>query len=270
MRRWRRKWPYVLGVSLLALTRPVPPTITECELTHLEREPISFDRAARQHEEYEAALRTLGCTVTRIAGAPEHPDSVFIEDAAIVLDECAVITRPGAESRRGETEAVANALDAYRPLLRITAPETLDGGDVLRVGCRLWVGLSSRSTAGGAKQLGGFLKRFGYRVDTADVRDCLHLKTAVSALPDGRLLLNPRMVDSWTLDAASPIEVDPAEPFAGNVLCVGDTVLCPASAPLTRARLDAQGYKTAAVDASELAKAEGGLTCCSLVFNTSA
>lgn len=247
----------------------MPPTITKCELTHLAREPISFERAASQHEAYEAALRALGCTVRRLAGAPDHPDSVFIEDTAIVLDECAVITRPGAESRRGETEVVADVLDAYRPLLRISAPETLDGGDVLRVAKRLWVGLSSRSTAGGAAQLGAFLRRFGYRVDTAAVRDCLHLKTAVSALPDGRLLLNPRMVDAWAFGAESPIEVDPAEPFAGNVLCIGDTVLCPASAPLTRERLDAQGYKTVAVDASELAKAEGGLTCCSLLLEVS-
>jgi len=256
-------------VSLLALTRPVPPTITECELTHLAREPISFTKAADQHEAYENALRSLGCAVKRLAGAPDHPDSVFIEDTAVVLDECAVITRPGAQSRRGEIEIVAQSLDAYRPVLRIGAPDTLDGGDVLRVGRRLWVGLSTRSTSAGAKQLGTLLKRFGYRVDTAVVRDCLHLKTAVSALPDGRLLLSPRMVDAWAFDAQSPIEVDPSEPFAGNVLSVGDTVLCPASAPRTRARLEAQGYKTVVVDASELAKAEGGLTCCSLLLDVS-
>jgi dimethylargininase len=254
-------------VPFLALTRPVPPTITECELTHLAREPISFARAAEQHDAYEAALRALGCTVKRLPGAPQHPDSVFIEDTALVFHECAVITRPGAESRRGETEVVAHALEALRALLRINGPDTLDGGDVLRVGKRLWVGLSTRSTAGGAKQLGTLLKRFGYQVDTAVVRDCLHLKTAVSSLPDGRLLLNPRMVDAWAFDAQSPIEVDPTEPFAGNVLCVGDTVLCAASAPRTRALLDAQGYKTVAVDASELAKAEGGLTCCSLLVS---
>jgi dimethylargininase len=237
-------------------------------LTHLAREPISFERAAAQHELYEAALRTLGCTVRRLAGAPDQPDSVFIEDTALVLDECAVITRPGALSRRTEIGAVADALGEYRPLFHIEAPETLDGGDVLRSGKRLWVGLSTRSTIGAAEQLGALLEPFGYRVDTAVVRDCLHLKTAVSALPDGRLLLNPRMVDPATFDGITHIAVDPAEPFAGNVLVIGDTVLCPASAPLTRKRLDAPGYKTMAVDASELAKAEGGLTCCSLLLSS--
>lgn len=253
-------------MPVVALTRPVPPTISKCELTHLAREPISFERAAAQHALYEAALRTLGCQVKRLPVATDQADSVFIEDTALVLDECAVITRPGAASRRAETGPVEDALRAYRPLLRIDDPETLDGGDVLRVGRRLWVGLSSRSTVGAAEQLGALLEPFGYRVDTAVVRDCLHLKTAVSALPDGRVLLNPRMVDAWTFDGLGYIEVDPAEPFGGNVLCVGDTILCPASAPRTRLRLDAQGYQTILVDASELAKAEGGLTCCSLLF----
>ena len=253
-------------MTLLALTRPVPPTIAQCELTHLAREPISFERASAQHKLYEAALRRFGCTVQRIAGAPGAPDSVFIEDTAVVLDECAVITRPGAVSRRGETAEVESALRAYRPLLHIREPDTLDGGDVLRVGRRLWVGLSSRSTAGAAKQLGDLLAPFGYRVSTATVRDCLHLKTAVSALPDGRLLLNPRMVDLPDFDGLANLAVDAAEPFGGNVLFVGSTVLCAESAPRTRALLDQQGYKTTAVDASELAKAEGGLTCCSLLL----
>lgn len=261
--------PYVLDVTLLALTRPVPPTITECELTHLTREPIAFARAKAQHAQYEDALRLLGCTVQRLAGQPQAPDSVFIEDTAVVLDECAVITRPGAVSRRQETGTVEEVLRAHRPLLRISAPETLDGGDVLRVGRRLWVGLSRRSTVGAVEELGALLEPYGYRVDTAVVRECLHLKTAVSALPDGRLLLNPRMTDVSAFDEVAFIAVDPAEPFAGNVLFVGETVLCAASAPRTRALLDARGYKTVTVDASELAKAEGGLTCCSLLLEGS-
>lgn len=187
----------------------------------------------------------------------------------MVLDEVAVIARPGAAARRGETPAVEAALAKHRRLVRIHAPDTLDGGDVLRAGRALWVGLTTRTTAGGAEQLRRLLEPLGYAVAMVTPRNCLHLKTAVSALPDGRLLLNPDLVDASAFDGLKHIAVDPSEPYAGNVLCVGDTVLCPASAQRTRARLEGEGYKTMAVDASELAKAEGGLTCCSLLLNAS-
>src|SRR5881394_4110676 len=131
----------------IALTRAVPPSITRCELTHLAREPIDWSRATRQHEEYERVLRSLGCTVTRLAQLPDNPDSVFVEDTAIVLDECAVITRPGALSRRDETASVAEAIGPYRPLQHIRSPGTMDGGDVLKVGRRLYIGLSTRTDA---------------------------------------------------------------------------------------------------------------------------
>lgn len=250
----------------LALTRPVPPSIVRCELTHLARTPIDVDNAVRQHDAYEAALRSLGCAVTRLAGASDQPDSVFIEDTALVLDEVAVITRPGAASRRGETRVVDEALRPHRRVVRIEAPDTLDGGDVLRVGRTLYAGLSTRTTAAGAAQLRALLAPFGYHVETAVVRDALHLKSAASALPDGRVLINPRMVDASAFGGARTIDVDAGEPCGANVLCVGTTVICPAAAPRTRARLDALGYSTLSVDASELAKAEGGLTCCSLLF----
>ena len=253
-------------MSLLAFTRPVPRTIAQCQLTHLAREPIDFERATEQHEQYEAALRSLGCVVRRLPGADAQPDSVFIEDTAVVLDECAVIARPGAAARRGETAVVAEALRAQRRLFEIVAPGTLDGGDVLRVGRHLYVGLSTRTNVEGARQLAQLVAPFGYAVDTAAVRDCLHLKTAVSALPDNRLLLNSRMVDGASFGAAAWIEIDAGEPYAGNVLCVGQTVLCPASAPRTRRLLEAEGYAVLSLDASELAKAEGGLTCCSLIL----
>lgn len=251
---------------LIALTRPVPPSIAECELTHLAREPIYWSRATEQHRQYEAALISLGCRVEHLPAQPALPDSVFVEDTAVVVDECAVIARPGAQSRRGETATVAKALGAYRTLSTIEAPGTLDGGDVLRVGRQIFVGLSSRTNADGARQLAAFLTPFGYMVATTAVRECLHLKSAVSALPDGRLLLNPRWADGAAFAGISWLEVDPAEPSAGNVLCVGKTVLCPASAPRTRKLLQAEGYEVVAVDASELAKAEAGLTCCSIVF----
>jgi dimethylargininase len=252
---------------LLAITRPVPRSITRCEITHIAREPIDYARAARQHGEYETLLRTLGCTVQQLPEEPEHPDSVFVEDTAIVVAECAVITRPGAVSRRGETTGIADALRAHRRVYQIEAPGTLDGGDVLRVGRRLYVGLSTRSNSDGARQLADALSSSGYSVEPAALRDCLHLKTAVSALPDERILIDPRHVDGATFGGAAWIEVDPSEPVGANVLVVNDTVVCPTDAPRTAEKLRAEGYSVATVDASELAKAEGGLTCCSLLVD---
>lgn len=251
---------------LLAFTRPVPPSIVDCELTHLEREPIDWARATKQHEQYETALRSIGCVVERLPGEPTHPDSVFIEDTAVVVDECAVIARPGAVSRRGETVVVAEALRAHRSLSGIEPPGSLDGGDVLRVGRRVYVGLSSRTNADGARQLANILAPLDYALETIAVRECLHLKTAVTALGDDRVLLNPRMVDGASLGGIAWIEVDPCEPMAANVVCIDAQVLCPASAPRTRRLLEREGYDVLAVDASELAKAEGGLTCCSLLL----
>lgn len=254
---------------LLALTRPVPRSIAQCELTHLQREPIDFDRATKQHEEYEHVLRSLGCTVKRLPGQDEHPDSVFIEDTAVVFDECAIITRPGAESRRGETDGVAEALHPYRLVFPIEAPGTLDGGDVLRIGAAVFVGLSTRSNEEGARQMARHIEPLGYVVTTIAVRDVLHLKSAVSALEDGRVLLNPRLVDASAFGAAAQIEVSPMEPMAANVLSVAGRVVCPESAPRTRRLLEREGYDVVSLEASELAKAEGGLTCCSLLLAVS-
>ena len=250
----------------IALTRAVPPSIVRCELTHLARAPIDLDRARDEHAAYEAALAALGCAVRRIAPAPELPDSVFVEDAALVLDEVAVLTRPGAASRRAEVASVAAALGEYRPLLRIEPPGTLDGGDVLRSGRRVWVGRTPRSNAAGCQQLRALLAPHGYDVRAVAVQGCLHLKTAVTEVADDTLLLNPEWVDRATFGAYALLEVDPGEPFAANVLRVGDAVLCAAAHPRTRERLSAAGVETHGVEVGELAKAEAGLTCCSLIF----
>jgi dimethylargininase len=252
---------------LLALTRAVPPSIARCELTHLARSPIDVALATAQHDNYEAALEALGCAVRRIPPAPDLPDSVFVEDTAVVLDDVAVITRPGAESRRGEAAPVAAALATYRPLRFIQAPATVDGGDVLRLGRQIHVGLSGRTNADGVRQLRDLLAPFGYTVDCVAARGCLHLKTAVTPVGDGLLLLNPEWVDGRAFEGASWIEVDPWEPHAANVLRVDGTVLCAAAAPQTQARLEARGVRVCSIDVSELAKAEAGLTCCSLVFS---
>ena len=251
---------------LMALTRAVPSSITECELTHLDRVPIDVMRAAEQHADYEAALAAAGCRVERLPPADEHPDAVFVEDAAIVFGELAVIARPGAASRRGETASVAGAMSSYRPLAFIEAPGTLDGGDVLTVGRRVFVGLSSRTNADAAAQLQRLLAPHGYAVDTIETAACLHLKSAATAVDDDLLLVNPDWIDIRRFGGLSIMEIHPDEPHAANVLRIGDRVLCSAAFPLTQATLETNGFATVPLDVSELAKAEAGLTCCSLVF----
>jgi dimethylargininase len=256
--------------AMFAFTRAVPPSIARCELTHLRREPIDWARAAEQHGRYEEALEALGCQVRRLPALPEFPDSVFVEDTAVVLDECAVITRPGAPSRRGETPSVAHALREHRPLRCIEPPGIMDGGDVLRVGRRIFVGLSTRTNAAAVDQLDRFVGPFGYAVIPLAVRGCLHLKSAVTDLGDGALLVSPSAIDATDFADLTTIEGDPTESGSSNVLVVNGTVICPASAERTRDRLEAGGRRVLSLDVSELAKAEAGLTCCSLLVNDAA
>lgn len=249
----------------IAFTREVSPNIAQCELTHLARTPIDFETARAQHHAYERLLASLGCDVRRVAPAPDHPDAVFIEDVAVVLDEVAVITRPGAESRRAETAVVEVALANLRPLVRIVAPATLDGGDVLTVGRNVYAGRTERTNDEGIAQLRAALAPFGYAVRGVDVTGCLHLKTAITAVDDATVLLNPAFVSPALFARYRVVEVDPSEPMAANVLRIGEQLVHGASYPRTRTRLEHLGYTLHAVDASELAKAEGAVTCCSLV-----
>lgn len=251
---------------LLALTREVSPSIVRCELTYLAREPIDHRRAVLQHEEYERMLRSLGCEVERIPASPDLADAVFVEDTAVVVEELAVITRPGAASRRRETRPVAAALARHRTLVCIDAPGTLDGGDVLRAGHRVYVGESTRSNAEGRAQLRQALAPFGYSVEAVAMTGCLHLKSAVTAVSDGLLLVNPAWVDPARFAGFECIVVDPAEPRAANALPVGEALLHGADYPRTRDRLERHGFRVAPVDLSELAKAEGAVTCCSVIL----
>jgi dimethylargininase len=250
-----------------AITREVSEGIVHCELTHLERTPIDVDVARQQHDRYEACLASLGCRVTRLTANPQMPDSVFIEDIAVVLDEVAVITLPGAPSRRSETPAVVAGLEPHRPLLRITPPATLDGGDVLQVGKTLYVGLSTRSSPASLDQLRDLLKPFGYRLQGIPVQGCLHLKSAATLVAPDTLLINPGWVDSSRFGRMRTIPVHASEPFAANALLLDQVVVYPASYPATQERLEQAGISVQTVDVSELAKAEGGVTCCSLIFN---
>lgn len=251
---------------LTAITREVSPRIGDGERTHVARRAIDRDVAVEQHARYERCLSDLGCRVRRLPAGSDAPDSVFVEDTAVVLDELAILARPGAPSRRAETQAVAEALAEYRTLAAIEPPATLDGGDVLRVGRTVYVGLSSRTDRAAASQLEHVLAPFGYEVHPVEVGACLHLKSAATEVADGRVLIHPGWVQANAFEGLDLIEIDPREPFAANALRIGGTVLCAAAFPRTRERLEARGIATAAVDVSELAKAEGGVTCCSLVF----
>lgn len=251
-----------------AITRDVSPALAACELSFVPRSPIDIGRAQAQHAAYCSTLEAAGCEVIRLPAEPGLPDSVFVEDVALAFDEVAVATRPGAESRRGEGAAVVDVLGSFRRVLRIEAPGTLDGGDVLRIGNRVLVGLSARSNAAGREQLRELLAPFGYSVEGVATRDCLHLKSAVTRVAEDAVLLNPAWVDTAPFADYRCIEVDPAEEHAANAVLIGDALVYPDCFPRTLQRLRAAGIEVATVDVSELQKAEGAVTCCSVVFRT--
>ncbi len=255
--------------ALVALTRRISSAMMRCELTHLQRTAINIALAREQHHGYEQALRELGCRIETLPEEPELPDSVFVEDTAIVLDEVAVITRPGAPSRRAETASIAAALGKHRELVRIESPGTLDGGDVLRVGPVLYVGTSSRSSASGIQQLGALLAPFGYRVVPVVVQGCLHLKSAVTQVTADELLINSRYVERKQFAGVRFIEVDESEPSGANALMLGTDVIYSNSYPHTAEILRRHGVRVRTVAMSETEKAEGAVTCCSLLLSLS-
>jgi dimethylargininase len=250
----------------LAITRQVSRAIQECELTFIARQPIDISRARDQHAAYERALREMGLAVLSLPEAPDLPDSVFVEDTALVLDECAILLRPGAASRRPEVELIGDTLGHFRPLHRVQAPARVDGGDILHVGRRIFVGQSSRTDSDAYEQIRSWLEPLGYSVVTTPFRGCLHLKSAVTEIGRDSVLLNPEWIDPGSLGDVTIIPVDTSEPHAANALRIGDEIIFPAAYPRTLARLEAAGLKVRSIAADELAKAEGALTCCSLVF----
>ena len=241
--------------------------MASCELTHLARVPIDLDRARAQHRDYEQALADAGCRVERLPAGPDMPDAVFVEDIAVVFDELAIITRPGAESRRVEVPAIAAALEPHRTLSFIEPPGTLDGGDVLVAGRRVYVGVSSRTNRQAIAMMHRALAPHRYTVCAVEVHGCLHLKSAVTSVADDTLLVNPRWIARDALGGFDLVEIDPSEPAAANSMRVGETVIFPSAFPRTAERLAKRGVTLRLVDASEVAKAEGAVTCCSLVFN---
>ena len=222
--------------------------------------------ARRQHHLYDEALRQAGFVVRQVQPRDDLADSVFVEDTAVVFDELAVLTRPGAASRRREVDGVREALTPYRALVTIDAPATMDGGDVLVLGKEIYVGLSTRSTQKAVSQLNELLREYGYSVMGVKLHDCLHLKSAVTRVDDITLLINKNWVDPYRFDGFECIEVDSTEPYAANCLPLNGSIIFPTAFPRTGAKLEEKGYEVVTVDVSELAKAEGAVTCCSLII----
>jgi dimethylargininase len=251
---------------LTAITRAVSPAIVHCELSFIGRKPIDLATAQGQHRAYEKLFEKLGARVISLPAESDLPDSMFVEDPAIVLDELAVILPLGTETRRREAPSLAEALSQFRKLEYISLPGTLEGGDVLRIGRKLFVGLTRRSNAEGIRQLAAILAPHNYEVIAVPVAGCLHLKSAVTCLGRNTLLANRAWFDTAPLAGHEWIDVDPAEPHAANALALAGTIIFPESFPRTRARIEARGFSVTSIDISELQKAESGLTCSSLLF----
>jgi dimethylargininase len=257
------------AVSTRAITRAVGASLGNCALTFLDREPIDVARAEAQHAAYNEALRRAGAVVEVLSADAELPDSVFVEDTAVVLDEAAILTRPGTPLREREVPSISAALAAYRKeVLRIVAPGTLEGGDVLRLGRAFYVGISSRTNEEGFSQFASIVRGFGYRATPIEVKGCLHLKTAITALDEETLLVNPSWIDNAALPGMRQLVVPPEEPFGANALVVNGVVHLSARWSRTNALVESSGFSVKALDVSEFEKAEAGLTCLSLILST--
>ncbi len=250
----------------IALTRQVSASLAQCELTYLERTPIDLDRARRQHTEYEALLRSFGWQIVRLPTLDDQPDAVFVEDTAIALDELAIVAPMGAASRVPEARTVEEALARYFPVRHLIAPATLDGGDVLRVGRRLFVGLSQRTNAVAVDQLVRLLAPYEYEVVPVSVAGALHLKSACSYVGDNGLLANPEWLDLDPFQGMEILPIESSETWGASVLYDDGRVVMPAGFPRTEGLLERWGLDVHAIDLSELRKAEGGPTCLSILL----
>ncbi|MFQ5604198.1 MAG: dimethylarginine dimethylaminohydrolase family protein [bacterium] len=253
---------------LISLVHTVSPNINRCELTFLERQVIDYELAVQQHADYCRLLQNCGAQVVTLSANRAHPDACFIEDTAVVLDEIAVIASPGAVSRRGEVTAVEGELKKYRETVRIDWPATLEGGDVLQVGRTVFVGRSNRTNSAGIEALEKILRRFDYQVIPVELRQCLHLKSACTALEERCLLVNPAWIEMQPFADFQKVTVPDTEIWSANTIRVRDTVVLHEGFPDTIKLLRELDFKVASVNISEFLKAEAGLSCLSLRFES--
>lgn len=251
---------------LTVITRTPSSSIVNCELTYLDRAPIQFDLAQHQHDAYCQIIRDCGAEVVTLPAMDDFPDSVFVEDNAIIFDELAVLTLPGALSRRGEIARIAPEISKYRAVKSFTFPVTIEGGDVLKNGKKVYVGQSTRTNAAGLKALQGLLEPYGYTVIGVSVHGCLHLKTGCTFITPETMLINSEWVDTEVFKPYHQLEVDHSEIWSANALTINGTTLMTKNSPRTIEKVDRLGCPVVAVDISEFEKAEAGLTCMSLVI----
>lgn len=243
-----------------ALVRRPSPLLARGIVTHIERSPVDVDLARAQHGAYAAAIAAHGWEIHEVEPADDCPDSVFVEDTLVVVDDLAVLTRPGAQQRRGELPGARAAAEALGlPVVEIEAPGTLDGGDVLQAGDTVYIGRGGRTNAEGIRQLRSLT---GRRVVPVPLKAVLHLKSAVTALPDGTFLALPHLVPAELFGAVRPVE---EEAGCHVVPLGGQTVLMAASAPRTAETLADLGFDPIVVDIGEFEKLEGCVTCLSVL-----
>ncbi len=248
----------------MILTRAPSTQLALAQLTHLARVPISFELATIQHQRYCAALSRLMPSVQTLPALIGFPDAVFVEDVLVCLPEVSILCRPGAISRRGEIEAIKECIPADRPVMRVEPPGTIDGGDVLVIGKKIFIGQSSRTNDAAIKSVAAIVAPFGYSLNAVKVMGALHLKTAVTALSDDLLVMNPRWIDSSFFADWRHICVADNEPFAGNALKIAGSILMQSAHVDTANMIREAGFDVQLIDISEFAKAEAGLTCMSL------
>lgn len=251
---------------MIALTHKISPNFQQCEVTHIGRSPIDYELAVKQHQKYCDVLHSAGLEVKELSVSLNYPDSTFIEDAAVVVDEIAILASMGVKSRRGEAINIEPELVKYRPLKHIKFPATLEGGDVLQMNKQIFVGLSSRTNQGGFESIGEILSPLGYQVIQIAVKDCLHLKSACTMIDYDTLLVNSNWLDMKPISHFRKINIAKDEPCAANCLSLNDTVYLPKGFPRTSEILAQHGYTIETIEISELQKGEGGLTCSSIIF----
>jgi dimethylargininase len=249
-----------------AITRGVSPNIAGCELTYRSRESIDFSKATFQLEQYCELLRKWEVNLVTIAASDSYPDCCFVQDTAVVLDEICVIASMGAITRQGEVSEVERLISPFRRIRRIFPPATLDGGDVVQIGRRLFVGLSTRTNARGIAALDRLVEHFGYRVVPVNVNGGLHLTTGCGVINDETVLLNPRWLDASAFRGLRQLHVPEEEPWAANTIRVEDAVCLEDEAPRTIDLVGPYVNSIETLNISEFRKAEGSLSCLSLIF----
>ncbi len=261
--------PYATIPSFTALIGGVSRSINSCELTYRQREKIDYHKACEQLEEYRRVLGQLDVELIGLEADDTYPDCCFVQDTAVVLDEICVMASMGAPSRAGETRTVEKLLSEYRPIKRILGPATLDGGDVVQLGKRLYVGMSKRTNALGILRFEELVAPFGYAVIPVCIDGGLHLTTGCGVVNDETVVLNPRWLDATAFKGLRQLHVSEDEPWAANTIRIKSTVCVELNSARTIELIEPYVGNVETVDISEFRKAEGSLSCLSLIFKNS-